>query len=252
MKYDFDDLYEGPRFQNKARKRKIRLIISSIMAIIGFFIIIGIVSFFSTSKEEANGSPEETMEATKPVDDDEDTINGSEKEESSDNQESLEDEAASQDHSSNTGGINKNNSDRPAVIDEEADPVRSNSGKVNESQVIGTIEKNWEAVGTEQQGEHVTDFTKGSQDWQEMTKAVSSATGLADNNMIVWWMGNGGAPNKAVSTVSTKDKASYYRVQLEWVDNAGWKPVKVEQIEGNDHQPTTNATSDNIGDETNN
>lgn len=238
MKYGFDDLYEGPRFQNRARRRKIKLIVATIAAIIGIFIIIGIVNIFSGGNEEANGTPEKTNEAEQAADSNADTADDYETDDSlsSDNQESLADDSISNDSSSydNNSGHFANNDD---------DTVTHSAGH-SESQVIGTVQGDWEAVGTEQAGDHVTDFTKGSQDWNEMTTAVSSATGLSSDNMIVWWMGNGGSSTKAVSTVSSKDKQTYYRVQLEWVNNAGWKPVSVEQIDGNDHQTQTTTADD--------
>lgn len=246
MKYGFDDLYEGPRFQNRARRRKIRLIVAAIAAIIGIFIIIGIVNIFSGGNEEANGTPEKTNDAEQAIDSNDDTADDFETNEdslSSDNQESMTD-----DSTSNGSSSDDNHSEHSAIND---DDTVSHAASPSESQVIGTIQDDWEAVGTEQAGDHVTDFTKGSQDWNEMTTAVSSATGLSADNMIVWWMGNGGASNKAVSTVSSKDKQTYYRVQLEWVNNAGWKPVLVEQIDGNDHQTQTTATGD-TDNETNN
>jgi len=47
--------------------------------------------------------------------------------------------------------------------------------------------------------------------------------------MIVWFIGNNG-PNKAVATISTKDKAQNDKVYIEWVENQGWKPTKVQQL----------------------
>lgn len=232
MKYDFKDLYEGPRFQNRARKRKIKLIIMSIAAILGIVLIIGVINIFSGDSEKANIALEEPNETEQAVDDaqtDDETV-------------SLEDDQEATQNDNMTEMNDSNNMEYSQ--DEKVDTSHSDSTKTvpNESKVVGSIEQDWEPVGTEQEGEHVTDFTKGSQDWEEMTQAVSSATGLSNDNMIVWWMGNGGAPDKASSTVSTKDKGTYYRVQLEWENGSGWKPVKVEEIEGNDQQSVTEKT----------
>ncbi|PLT34616.1 YrrS family protein [Bacillus sp. V5-8f] len=85
-----------------------------------------------------------------------------------------------------------------------------------------------EPVGTTQTGEHVASFEKGSADWNEMTQAMAAGTGLDPANMTIWWLGNGGAPNKAVGTVSAKNDPKKYKVYMEWVDGEGWKPVSVE------------------------
>ncbi|HHW36756.1 MAG TPA: DUF1510 family protein [Bacillales bacterium] len=243
MKYDFKDLYEGPRFQNRAKKRKIKLIMTGIVAIIGIVLIIGIINIFSGGSDEANVAPEEPNE-TEQVDVD-DTI-----EEVADDA-GADEETVSTDNDEATPNANiaeKTSPKNPeSSKDAKSDAALGSTKTVNgESKVVGSNEEDWAPVGTEQEGEHVTDFTKGSRDWEEMTQAVGSATGLSNDNMIVWWMGNGGASDKAVSTVSTKDKGTYYRVQLQWVNGSGWKPVKVEEVEGNDQQPgTQSATSSN-------
>ncbi len=230
MKYDFKDLYEGPRFQNRARKRKIKLIITSIAAILGIVLIIGVINIFSGNAEKANNvALEEPNETEQAVDDNQ-----------TDNETVIEDDQEATQNDNMTEMNDSNNME--SRQDEKVDTSNSTKTEPSESKVVGSIEQDWESVGTEQEGEHVTDFTKGSQDWEEMTQAVSSATGLSNDNMIVWWMGNGGAPDKASSTVSTKDKGTYYRVQLEWVNGSGWKPVKVEEIDGYDQQSVTEKT----------
>lgn len=243
MKYDFKDLYEGPRFQNRARKRKIKLIITGIAAIIGIVLIISVINIFSGGSEEANVAPEDpnTTEQAKdntleePVDDAE----AEDTNKSIDTNESIEEDNISEKVSPNKKETSNHLSEKTTT--------NTTKTEASEGKVVRTTEENWEPVGTEQEGEHVTDFTKGSNDWEEMTQAIGSATGLSNDNMIVWWMGNGGASDKATSTVSTKDKGTYYRVQLEWVNGSGWKPLKVEEVKGNDSQPvkTESATSSN-------
>ena len=231
MKYDFKDLYEGPRFQNRARKRKIKLI-TSIAAILGIVIIIGVINIFSGDSEKVNVALEEQNETEQALDD---TV-----EETADDTQ-TDDETVPIDN--NKAFESENMAENEERDTTTTTPSNSTKTEPSESKVVGSIEQDWEPVGTEQEGEHVTDFTKGSQDWQEMTQAVSTATGLSSDNMIVWWMGNGGASDKAISTVSTKDKGTYYRVQLQWVNGSGWKPVKVEEVEGNDLQPGTKSTT---------
>ena len=52
--------------------------------------------------------------------------------------------------------------------------------------------------------------------------------------MTIWFLGNGGSPSTAVGTVSAKNDSKSYRVNLEWVDGSGWKPVKVQELVTND------------------
>lgn len=98
----------------------------------------------------------------------------------------------------------------------------------SDSNVIRTIvNPGWEPVGTVQTGVHVNQYD--GIDWDEMVKAIHYATGLAENNMTIHFLGNNG-PNKSVGTVYSKNKAEIYRVYIEWVDGRGWKPTKVEEL----------------------
>ncbi|MFD1030546.1 YrrS family protein [Metaplanococcus flavidus] len=100
----------------------------------------------------------------------------------------------------------------------------SNDPVVKES-IINT---SWEPVGTSQSGDHVSVYDTNSVDWQEKVKAITYATGLAEDEMYIMHIGNGGGPQKSVGTVQSKDKSKKYRVHLEWVETEGWKPVKMD------------------------
>lgn len=90
--------------------------------------------------------------------------------------------------------------------------------------------KNWEPTPTTQTGQHVSSYDDKSVDWAEKVATVTAVTGIEKDNMIIWRMGNNGSANSAIATVSTKDKTKMYRVSMEWVDNEGWTPVKLEQL----------------------
>lgn len=119
-----------------------------------------------------------------------------------------------------------------AKEDDEVEVTKKPSDKENVEEVITG---DWKPVETEQQGEHVTTYTKGSQDWNEMIRAIETATGVHETNMTVWWLGNGGSPNTSTATISSKDGQETYRVNLQWVDGQGWKPVQVEVLTENPH-----------------
>jgi preprotein translocase subunit SecF len=77
--------------------------------------------------------------------------------------------------------------------------------------------------------QHVTSYDSSSQDWQEMLQTISSAAGIDQSNMTVWWLGSDiSNPGGSVGTVSAKAKGSQkYRVYLQW-DGSGYKATKVE------------------------
>ena len=71
---------------------------------------------------------------------------------------------------------------------------------------------------------------KNTADWNEKIAAISYATNLPEDALIIWKIKNGGNPQKSIGIVSTKDKVEKYRVYLEWVDEKGWKPVKMDVL----------------------
>jgi outer membrane biosynthesis protein TonB len=86
-----------------------------------------------------------------------------------------------------------------------------------------------EPIGTSQTGTHTSSYEEGSVDWNEKLKAIRLATGL-DENMTVWKIANGGGPQKSVAEVSPDGKpGERYTVNLEWVDQKGWKVTSVEK-----------------------
>lgn len=93
-----------------------------------------------------------------------------------------------------------------------------------------TIENpKWKPVGTSQSGEHTSVFETDSVDWAEMKQAISYATGVSQDDLTIWFLGNNGF-NKAVGTISSKSSQEKYRVYMEWINEEGWKPTKVEEL----------------------
>lgn len=91
-------------------------------------------------------------------------------------------------------------------------------------------DKSWQPTPTTQTGVHVSSYNDKSVDWAEKVATITAATGIAENNMIIWRLKNNGSADTAIATVSTNDKAEMYRVSMEWVNNEGWLPVKLEQL----------------------
>lgn len=133
-------------------------------------------------------------------------------------------------------------SEEPEVSEEApADPEETEEGTVtggtitkedsNDPIVEETIvNTSWEPVGTSQKGDHVSVYQKGSADWNEKIKAISYATGLAEDDMYVMMIKNGGGPQKSIGVVQSKDQSKKYRVHMQWVDGEGWNPVKLDVL----------------------
>ena len=90
------------------------------------------------------------------------------------------------------------------------------------------IDPTWKPIGTVQTGDHESKYDENHVDWDEKKKALAYATGHPVEGMIFWRIGNAGGPQKSYGIVSTRDKSEMYRVYLEWVDEKGWKPVKMD------------------------
>lgn len=91
-------------------------------------------------------------------------------------------------------------------------------------------DESWQPTPTTQTGAHVSSYDPGSVDWQEKVATITSVTGIEEDNMIIWRIGNNGGADTAIATVSTNDKTAMYRVSMEWVNNEGWLPVKLEVL----------------------
>jgi cytoskeletal protein RodZ len=195
----------GPRFAQRAKRRKINRILNTAIAVVVLLIITVAWNLFSDggqSSEQA-AKPQSKTEVKKE--------HGEQKVEVEINEQQEKDEESEQ-----------TDSEEEQEVIETPGPPGSNI----ETEIVNPA---WQPIGTTQSEPHVTQFKKDSVDWKEMLDAVSYATGLSQSDMIVWFIGNNG-PNKAVATISTKDKAQYYKVYIEWVENQGWKPTKVQKL----------------------
>jgi cytoskeletal protein RodZ len=195
----------GPRFAQRAKRRKINRILNTAIAVVVLLIITVAWNLFfdgGQSSEQA-AKPQSKTEVKKE--------HGEQKVEVEINEQQEKDEESEQ-----------TDSEEEQEVIETPGPPGSNI----EKEIVNPA---WQPIGTTQSEPHVTQFKKDSVDWKEMLDAVSYATGLSQSDMIVWFIGNNG-PNKAVATISTKDKAQYYKVYIEWVENQGWKPTKVQKL----------------------
>ncbi len=142
----------------------------------------------------------------------------------SDESDEKKDDASDQDDD-----IKKTDDEDQPNKDALKDAKETDGGKT--SDVDKTYENDdWDPVGTEQSGSHTATYDSNSTDWKEMIKAMSYATGISEDQMTVIWLGNNGGPQDAKGTIRDKSTGQRYRVEITWVDEKGWKPVKVEKL----------------------
>ena len=223
MNGNYNTIDSGSRLNLKDKKRKInRFYNIAITIVIVLILAVGGTILFSGGEDSgqtagnSGGSQEPDRQAAADKETDENQESESESESAED-----EEKAESEEQEENS----KEDDAEP-----ELKEIEENDSNVEKAYTS----EEWAPVGTEQTGEHVTDFTKGSADWNEMTRALSASTGIGAADMTIWWLENGGSPNTAIGTVSSKNDPQTYRVFLEWVEGSGWKAVKVHELKEND------------------
>ncbi|KWU55041.1 FMN-dependent NADH-azoreductase [Bacillus mycoides] len=133
----------------------------------------------------------------------------------------------------------KKNEDKETVHLEEKqkveEPVKTNENENKEGEKTISQEKgsqtnsSWKAIGTEQGAKPAMKFKEGTVDWNEMKKAISYAVDAPEGQLIFDFIGNNGE-NKAYGNVRDKQSNKKYKVDIDWVENQGWKPVSVQVV----------------------
>lgn len=217
----------GSRSENRGKKRKANRIYNILLTIVVVAIIAVAIPIFSGNDDDQSNKVNDTASSENNTDDNENSNT-----ETNSTQEEKTEEAKTED-GTEEGKEDTADQAEEASDESEKNTIVENSDDSNVSETY--VNDGWKPVGTTQTGEHTTNYSSDSVDWKEMTQALAYGAGLSANNMTVWYLGNGGATNKAIGTVSAKnDHATTYRVYIEWVDGQGWKPVKVELLKQND------------------
>jgi len=113
--------------------------------------------------------------------------------------------------------------------------VKTNGNENNEEEKAASQEKgsqtnpSWKPIGTEQGAKPEMKFKEGTVDWSEMKKAISYAVDVPESQLIFDFIGNNGN-NKAYGNVRDKQNNKKYKVNIDWVENQGWKPVSVQVV----------------------
>ncbi|MDA1603642.1 YrrS family protein [Bacillus sp. dmp10] len=113
--------------------------------------------------------------------------------------------------------------------------VKTNENENKEAEKTASHEKgsqtnsSWKPIGTEQGAKPEMKFKEGTVDWSEMKKAISYAVDVPESQLIFEFIGNNGN-NKAYGNVRDKQSNKKYKVNIDWVENQGWKPESVQVV----------------------
>jgi hypothetical protein len=130
----------------------------------------------------------------------------------------------------------ENNSEENNGQDEESEQeenVALEEVESDDPNVKEAVTGDWPPVGTDQTEPHEqTDFNRDSLDWIEIKRAASMVTGIPEDKIIEHWIGNGGGPQKVIATISEEgnENGEIYRIYMDWVEEEGWQPHRVETL----------------------
>ncbi|SCC28173.1 YrrS family protein [Bacillus wiedmannii] len=133
----------------------------------------------------------------------------------------------------------KNREEREAALLEEKQKAeksaKMNGNENKEGEKTASQEKgsqtnpSWKPIGTVQGAKPEMKFKEGTVDWSEMKKAISYAVDVPESQLIFDFIGNNGN-NKAYGNVRDKQSNKKYKVDIDWVENQGWKPASVQVV----------------------
>ncbi|MFD6505958.1 MULTISPECIES: YrrS family protein [unclassified Bacillus (in: firmicutes)] len=211
----------GSRFQQKQQKRRQNGVLNIAIAIV--LILVAIVSyqlFVPERKEQASSSDKKvTQQPTK-----ENKAEKAKGKEETKKNEQEKAEAKKKEEEKLKAEEEKKKAEEEAKATEKK-PAEKTQPKATDAYT----KSSWKPVGTQQGATPAMTFKKGSADWNEMNQAISTAIDVPVEQLVIHRIGNNGK-NKAYGNVQDKQSGKKYYVNIDWVDNEGWKPVLVQTL----------------------
>lgn len=210
----------GSRFQQKQQKRRQNGVLNIAIAIV--LILVAIVSyqlFVPDRKEQASSSDKKVAQQTTKENKAEKAKG---KEETKKNEQDKADAKKEEEK--------QKAEEEQKKAEEEAKANEKVSAEKTQPKATDAYTKSsWKPVGTEQGATPAMTFKKGTADWNEMNQAISAAIDVPVEQLVIHRIGNNGK-NKAYGNVQDKQSGKKYYVNIDWVDNEGWKPVLVQTL----------------------
>ncbi|MGZ7150619.1 YrrS family protein [Bacillus sp. BC08] len=211
----------GSRFQQKQQKRRQNGVLNIAIAIV--LILVAIVSyqlFVPERKEQASSSDKKAAQQTTKENK---TEKAKGKEETKKNEQDEAD-AKKQEEEKQKAEEEQKKAEEEAKANEKV-----SAEKTQPKATDAYTKPSWKPVGTEQGATPAMTFKKGTADWNEMNQAISAAIDVPVEQLVIHRIGNNGK-NKAYGNVQDKQSGKKYYVNIDWVDNEGWKPVLVQTL----------------------
>ncbi|MGG0458030.1 YrrS family protein [Bacillus mycoides] len=225
----------GSRFQQKQQKRRQNGVLNIAIAIV--LVAVAIVAyqlFVPGTKEQASSSDKKvTQQTTK-----ENKVEKAKGKEETKKNEQEKAEAKKKEEEKLKAEEEKKKAEEEKKKAEEEKKKAEEEAKANEKEPAEKTQpkatdaytkSSWKPVGTQQGGTPAMTFKKGTADWNEMNQAISTAIDVPVEQLVIHRIGNNGK-NKAYGNVQDKQSGKKYYVNIDWVENEGWKPVLVQTL----------------------
>ncbi|EJQ92916.1 MULTISPECIES: YrrS family protein [Bacillus] len=243
---------QGSRFQEKQQNRRNKGIFNIAFSVV--LVTVGIVTyqlfFTSDTSKKAIAQEKKATKIEEKKNEDKEAVKIEEKK-NKDKEAAKIEEKKNEDKEATKIEEKKNEDKEAAKIEEKKnkdketahleekqkveEPVKTNGNENKEGEKTISQEKgsqtnpSWKAIGTEQGAKPAMKFKEGTVDWNEMKKAISYAVDVPESQLIFDFIGNNGN-NKAYGNVRDKQSNKKYKVDIDWVENQGWKPVSVQVV----------------------
>ncbi|WP_052131672.1 YrrS family protein [Planococcus sp. CAU13] len=221
------------RVHKKNRSTSNTMLNVMIGLVFSLILIVGAFIFLGQTDSRDNALEPESVEVSTDTNDEASEEDSSEQQQD-ENADELAEQEADSDNTEEEAAEDQENAEAEEAEDKGEEEGTVTGGTITRQESNDPVVKetvintSWEPIGTKQSGEHVSVYDTGSIDWKEKVDAITYATGLAESDMYIMHIGNGGGPQKSIGTVQSKDMSQKYRVHMEWVENEGWKPVKMD------------------------
>ncbi|KMN45314.1 DUF1510 domain-containing protein [Bacillus cereus] len=218
----------GSRFQQKQQKRRQNGVLNIAIAIV--LVAVAIVAyqlFVPDTKEQASSSDKKVAQQTTKENKAEKAKG---KEETKKNEQDKAEAKKKEEEKQKAEEEKKKAEEEKKKAEEEAKANEKVSAEKTQPKATDAYTKpSWKPVGTEQGATPAMTFKKGTADWNEMNQAISAAIDVPVEQLVIHRIGNNGK-NKAYGNVQDKQSGKKYYVNIDWVDNEGWKPVLVQTL----------------------
>lgn len=212
----------GSRFQQKQQKRRQNGVLNIAIAIV--LVAVAIVAyqlFVPDTKEQASSNDKKVAQQT---------TKENKAEKAKGKEETKKDEQEKAEAKKKEEEEKQKAEEEKQKAEEEAKANEKVAAEKTQPKATDAYTKpSWKPVGTEQGATPAMTFNKGTADWNEMNKAISAAIDVPVEQLVIHRIGNNGK-NKAYGNVQDKQSGKKYYVNIDWVENEGWKPVLVQTL----------------------